>query len=133
MTIWPYIHACGVQGMQLKRHLDATLGSGNLRDAVRLPTGEDLNEWLAVNSKYILDPQFHQFLICNNLLCVIKTSNLYCPEIIIPAVTACSCGLLQQCEHAVRHPRGVLHAGYLPHHVSRTKVNKLSAFFLLPT
>jgi ATP-dependent exoDNAse (exonuclease V) beta subunit len=39
-----------VQGMQLKRHIDATLGSGNLREAVRLPIGEDLNEWLAVNS-----------------------------------------------------------------------------------
>jgi len=37
--------------MQLKRHIDATLGSGNLREAVRLPIGEDLNEWLAVNSK----------------------------------------------------------------------------------
>ncbi|KIH65519.1 Mob1/phocein family protein [Ancylostoma duodenale] len=26
-----------------------TLGSGNLHDVVRLPNGEDLNEWLAVN------------------------------------------------------------------------------------
>ncbi|WVZ57256.1 hypothetical protein U9M48_007661 [Paspalum notatum var. saurae] len=42
-----YIH---VQGMHLKRHIDATLGSGNLREAVRLPVGEDLNEWLAVNT-----------------------------------------------------------------------------------
>lgn len=31
----------------LKRHIDATLGSGNLRQAVRLPPGEDLNEWRA--------------------------------------------------------------------------------------
>lgn len=38
------------QGAQLKKHIDATLGSGNLREAVRLPPGEDLNEWLAVNS-----------------------------------------------------------------------------------
>jgi MOB kinase activator 1 len=28
----------------------ATLGSGNLRLAVMLPEGEDLNEWVAVNS-----------------------------------------------------------------------------------
>merc|ERR1711991_315003 len=28
----------------------ATLGSGNLRQAVALPPGEDLNEWLAVNT-----------------------------------------------------------------------------------
>ena len=37
------------QGLQLKRHIDATLGSGDLAAAVRLPPGEDLNEWLAVN------------------------------------------------------------------------------------
>lgn len=43
-----YLH---VQGAQLQRHIDATLGSGNLREAVRLPPGEDINEWLAVNSK----------------------------------------------------------------------------------
>jgi hypothetical protein len=39
-----------VQGMQLRRHIDNTLGQGDLREAVRLPIGEDLNEWLAVNS-----------------------------------------------------------------------------------
>ncbi|KAJ3670243.1 hypothetical protein LUZ60_010567 [Juncus effusus] len=38
------------QGAQLQRHIVATLGSGNLREAVRLPIGEDLNEWLAVNT-----------------------------------------------------------------------------------
>ena len=34
----------------LRRHIHATLGSGNLREAVRLPPGEDLNEWLALNT-----------------------------------------------------------------------------------
>ncbi|GFZ16626.1 Mob1/phocein family protein [Actinidia rufa] len=38
------------KGAQLRKHIDATLGSGNLREAVRLPPGEDLNEWLAVNT-----------------------------------------------------------------------------------
>lgn len=33
------------------RYAEATLGSGNLRLAVVLPEGEDLNEWLAVNSE----------------------------------------------------------------------------------
>lgn len=33
----------------------ATLGSGNLRNAVALPDGEDLNEWVAVNSKCVCD------------------------------------------------------------------------------
>mmetsp|Transcript_8795 Transcript_8795/g.21249 ORF Transcript_8795/g.21249 Transcript_8795/m.21249 type:complete len:217 (+) Transcript_8795:219-869(+) len=40
----------GSKGAALKRHIDATLGSGNLQEAVRLPPGEDLNEWLAVNT-----------------------------------------------------------------------------------
>lgn len=31
------------------KHGNATLGGGNLRDVVKLPQGEDLNEWLAVN------------------------------------------------------------------------------------
>lgn len=57
--LWELI--CGfldIQGTQLRRHIDATLGSGNLREAVRLPVGEDLNEWLAVNSKSWLLPSF---------------------------------------------------------------------------
>ncbi|KAJ0030273.1 hypothetical protein Pint_13490 [Pistacia integerrima] len=41
----------GSKGAQLQKHIDVTLGSGNLREAVRLPPGEDINEWLAVNSK----------------------------------------------------------------------------------
>ncbi|KAE9604672.1 hypothetical protein Lal_00010824 [Lupinus albus] len=40
----------GSKGAQLKNHIDATLGSGNLREAVKLPPGEDINEWLAVNT-----------------------------------------------------------------------------------
>jgi len=35
---------------KLKQYAEATLGSGNLRLAVTLPEGEDLNEWLAVNT-----------------------------------------------------------------------------------
>lgn len=31
-------------------HASATLGCGNIRDAVKLPQGEDINEWVAVNS-----------------------------------------------------------------------------------
>ena len=35
----------------MMKHAAATLGSGNLRLAVQLPEGEDLNEWIAVNSE----------------------------------------------------------------------------------
>jgi len=29
------------QGLQLKRHIEATLGSGNIMEAVKLPPGEE--------------------------------------------------------------------------------------------
>jgi len=40
----------GTNQYHLKKYAEATLGSGNLRLAVTLPEGEDLNEWLAVNT-----------------------------------------------------------------------------------
>lgn len=42
----------GSHQYELLKHAEATLGSGNLRMAVMLPDGEDLNEWVAVNSKH---------------------------------------------------------------------------------
>lgn len=49
------------------KHAAATLGSGNLRLAVLLPEGEDLNEWVAVNSKlnevtFIIEFLFNFFI-----------------------------------------------------------------------
>jgi MOB kinase activator 1 len=41
----------GTKAYELKKYAEATLGSGNLRLAVALPEGEDLNEWLAVHSR----------------------------------------------------------------------------------
>ena len=41
----------GTHQYDLMKHAAVTLGSGNLRLAVVLPEGEDLNEWVAVNSK----------------------------------------------------------------------------------
>lgn len=46
----------GTHQYDLMKHAAATLGSGNLRLAVLLPEGEDLNEWVAVNSKWGLRP-----------------------------------------------------------------------------
>uniref|UniRef100_A0AAY5KX21 MOB kinase activator 1Bb n=1 Tax=Esox lucius TaxID=8010 RepID=A0AAY5KX21_ESOLU len=40
----------GSHQYELLKHAEATLGSGNLRMAVMLPDGEDLNEWVAVNT-----------------------------------------------------------------------------------
>jgi MOB kinase activator 1 len=42
----------GSSSYQLRQFAEATLGSGSLRKAVKLPEGEDLNEWLAVNSMF---------------------------------------------------------------------------------
>lgn len=42
----------GTSSWQLKQYAEATLGSGSLRKAVKLPEGEDKDEWLAVNSKH---------------------------------------------------------------------------------
>lgn len=41
----------GTTSYQLRQFAEATLGSGSLRKAVKLPEGEDLNEWLAVNGE----------------------------------------------------------------------------------
>jgi hypothetical protein len=43
----------GTHQYDLMKQAAATLGSGNLRLAVMLPEGEDLNEWVAVNSNII--------------------------------------------------------------------------------
>ncbi|KAK9317405.1 Mob1/phocein [Lipomyces starkeyi] len=40
----------GSSQFQLRQYAEATLGSGSLRQAVLLPEGEDMNEWLAVNT-----------------------------------------------------------------------------------
>lgn len=39
----------GSQTRILRQYAEATLGSGSLRQAVKLPEGEDLNEWIAVH------------------------------------------------------------------------------------
>lgn len=39
----------GATSYQLRQYAEATLGGGSLRKVVKLPEGEDENEWLAVN------------------------------------------------------------------------------------
>ena len=46
-------HASGSKREGYSHYTRKTLGSGNLRTAVALPPGEDVNEWLAANSKSI--------------------------------------------------------------------------------
>lgn len=50
----------GTKGYGLKQIARMTLGSGNLEIAVELPEGEDLNEWLAVNTiEFYNDSKFY--------------------------------------------------------------------------
>ncbi len=42
----------GSHAHDLMKHASRTLGSGNIKLAVQLPDGEELNEWIAVNSKW---------------------------------------------------------------------------------
>jgi MOB kinase activator 1 len=42
----------GTSSWQLKQYAEATLGNGSLRKAVKLPEGEDKDEWLAVNGEH---------------------------------------------------------------------------------
>ena len=50
----------GTHQYDLIKHAAATLGSGNLRLAVQLPEGEDLNEWVAVNSEFNTSRKLHK-------------------------------------------------------------------------
>ncbi|KAI6206955.1 hypothetical protein M3Y94_00974200 [Aphelenchoides besseyi] len=59
----------------LIRHADLTLGGGNLRDVVRLPQGEDKNEWIAIN---ILD-FFHQISLLYGTI-IEKCTSESCPR-----------------------------------------------------
>ncbi|WBW75615.1 Sid2-Mob1 kinase complex regulatory subunit Mob1 [Schizosaccharomyces osmophilus] len=40
----------GTKHYQLRQYAEATLGSGSLMEAVKLPKGEDVNEWIAMNT-----------------------------------------------------------------------------------
>jgi len=62
----------------LMKYATATLGSGNLRLAVRLPDGEDLNEWVAVN---IVD-------FFNQINMLYGTITEYCSENTCPVMSA---------------------------------------------
>lgn len=48
----PRVGKGGTTSYQLRQYAEVTLGGGSLRKVVKLPEGEDENEWLAVNSMY---------------------------------------------------------------------------------
>ncbi len=50
----PRVGKGGATSYQLRQYAEVTLGGGSLRKVVKLPEGEDENEWLAVNSMSML-------------------------------------------------------------------------------
>lgn len=60
------------------RHAAATLGSGNLRQAVILPDGEDINEWVAFNTVDFV----------NQITMLVGTLADYCREDTCPVMSA---------------------------------------------
>ncbi|GAA6024483.1 hypothetical protein JCM10207_004510 [Rhodosporidiobolus poonsookiae] len=62
---------------QLKKYAEATLGSGNLRLAVLLPEGEDLNEWLALNTVDFFN-QINMLFGCVTEFCTAQECPVMC-------------------------------------------------------
>lgn len=56
--------ADGSKQSEMQKYVATTLGSGNLRLAVQLPEGEDLNEWLAANS--LLNTYTHRHVLSSS-------------------------------------------------------------------
>lgn len=82
----PQKRAKGTNSWQLKQFAEATLGSGSLRKVVKLPEGEDRDEWLAVNGI----PDLSRLTI-HGLL-----------------TSGCSCRLLQPNQPPLRRYHGIL-------------------------
>ncbi|EEU47975.1 uncharacterized protein NECHADRAFT_98881 [Fusarium vanettenii 77-13-4] len=51
----PRVGKGGSASYQLRQYAEVTLGGGSLRKVVKLPEGEDENEWLAVNTRWRAD------------------------------------------------------------------------------
>ena len=87
----PRVGKGGATSYQLRQYAEVTLGGGSLRKVVKLPEGEDENEWLAVNSEPRLQLQRAS-----------AVANL------------CSGGFLQPDQPALRRNYGILFAPIMP-------------------
>ena len=58
-----------LQGLTLKQHIEQTLGSGTVEQAVKLPRGEDANEWIAVNTVFFYNALSVLYNVLDAALC----------------------------------------------------------------
>lgn len=61
--------AIGTKGPTLKKHIEQTLGSGTVEQAVKLPQGEDPNEWIAVNTVLLYNALSVLYNVLDETLC----------------------------------------------------------------
>ncbi|TIA93364.1 hypothetical protein E3P99_00221 [Wallemia hederae] len=61
----------GTKQFQLKKYAEATLGSGNLAEAVKLPQGEDSDEWIAIHCVDFFN-HLNMLYGCVNDFCTLK-------------------------------------------------------------
>ncbi|KAG7672421.1 hypothetical protein Ndes2526B_g09064 [Nannochloris sp. 'desiccata'] len=59
----------GSKGLTLKQHIEQTLGSGTIEQAVKLPRGEDTNEWVAVNTVFFYNALNVLYSVLDGQLC----------------------------------------------------------------
>eukprot|EP00890_Picochlorum_soloecismus_P006369 jgi/Picsp_1/6733/NSC_04074-R1_cytokinesis-related protein len=65
----------GAKGLTLKKHIEQTLGSGTVEQAVKLPKGEDANEWIAVNTVFFFNAISVLYNVLDGTLC----NDEHCP------------------------------------------------------
>ena len=116
------MHFLFEQGAQLKRHIDATLGSGNLREAVWLPPGEDLKEWLAVYSMTFTRFYSNLMIILRHITVVITVSFGSIVNSTFFLLLVFSRWFLQPGESSLWDSYWILHTKYLPNYDSWAKV-----------
>jgi MOB kinase activator 1 len=68
----------GIKATTLKATMVATLGKGDLRKVVKCPDGEDVNEWISVNT-------INFFNMCNSLFAMTQD---FCTDVSCPRMTA---------------------------------------------
>jgi hypothetical protein len=99
--------------------MKATLGGlTDMKEAVRCPPNESLNEWLAVNSAFLLAKLGLHVLSfsCTSLI-------VFCFQLVFLPPPNDSCAFLQRRKHGVWNLLSILHRTNLPNYVCWTKVS----------